>query len=611
MSKTNEEDKKDEKNQTNKKEKKPSVLKRLTPYMGKKKILFPIALTLSGLSAVLNLLPFVFIWLIVREIFKNPQNINVQSVSFYAWMTLGSALVSMLAYFLALMSSHLAAFRVEVGMRKTAMEKIINMPLGFFDKNSSGKMRKIIDDNASQTHTFLAHQMPDMSATFVAPITLLVLLFVVDWRLGLVSLIPIALGFISMSFMMTEAGEKFRRQYMDQLEEMSSEAVEYVRGIPVVKTFGQSVFSFKRFVGSITKYKEMVFAFTKMWNKPMAFYQVIMQTAAFFLVPFALLFIGRGDNLPLVLTDFVFYLLIAPNFTLLLMRSMYFQENVTIAGQIMDRFDKILSYPEMVFINAANVKEEEKPQKNNLEFKNVSFAYEGANKNALNDISFSVNEGETVALVGASGGGKTTIARLATRFWDTKEGEVLVGGTNIRDISHEDLMKKISFVFQNTKLFKTSLKENIVYGKEHVSEDDVKRAVELSQSKEIIDALPDGLDTIIGTKGTYLSGGEQQRIALARAILKDAPIVLLDEATAFADPENEHLIQAALKELSKGKTTLMIAHRLTSVVDADKILVVQDGKIVQSGKHKDLLKDSGIYSTMWNEYQESIDWKIN
>lgn len=611
MSKTNEEDKKDEKNQTNKKEKKPSVLKRLTPYMGKKKILFPIALTLSGLSAVLNLLPFVFIWLIVREIFKNPQNINVQSVSFYAWMTLASALVSMLTYFIALISSHLAAFRVEVGMRKTAMEKIINMPLGFFDKNSSGKMRKIIDDNASQTHTFLAHQMPDMSATFVAPITLLVLLFVVDWRLGLVSLIPIALGFISMSFMMTEAGEKFRRQYMDQLEEMSSEAVEYVRGIPVVKTFGQSVFSFKRFVGSITKYKEMVFAFTKMWNKPMAFYQVIMQTAAFFLVPFALLFIGRGDNLPLVLTDFVFYLLIAPNFTLLLMRSMYFQENVTIAGQIMDRFDKILSYPEMVFINAANVKEEEKPQKNNLEFKNVSFAYEGANKNALNDISFSVNEGETVALVGASGGGKTTIARLATRFWDTKEGEVLVGGTNIRDISHEDLMKKISFVFQNTKLFKTSLKENIVYGKEHVSEDDVKRAVELSQSKEIIDALPDGLDTVIGTKGTYLSGGEQQRIALARAILKDAPIVLLDEATAFADPENEHLIQAALKELSKGKTTLMIAHRLTSVVDADKILVVQDGKIVQSGKHKDLLKDSGIYSTMWNEYQESIDWKIN
>lgn len=594
-----------------KKKKKPSIFKRLSPFMGKRKILFPLSLMLSGLSAILNLLPFVFIWFIVREIFMSAQdisNMNMQNISFYAWMTLGSAFASMLIYFLSLTFSHLAAFRVEVGMRKTAMQRIINMPLGFFDKHSSGKMRKIIDDNASQTHTFLAHQMPDISATVLSPLILLVLLFLIDWRLGLVSLIPVVLGFMSMSFMMTSGGEEFRKQYLDYLEEMSSEAVEYVRGIPVVKTFGQSVFSFKRFVDSIMRYKEMVYAFTLMWNKPMAFYIVIMQSAAFFLVPFALLFIGRGDNIALVLTDFVFYLLIAPNFTLVLMRSMHFQNNVSIANQVIDRFDEILDYPKMVF---ANNNEDENLPKNNLKFKNVSFAYEGANKNALNNISFEVGEGETVALVGASGGGKTTIARLAARFWDTQEGEVLIGETNIRDISQEKLMEKISFVFQNTKLFKTSLKENIVYGKSQVRENDLNRAIELSQSKEIIDRLPNGIETVMGTKGTYLSGGEQQRIALARAILKDAPIVLLDEATAFADPENEHLIQAALKELSKGKTTLMIAHRLTSVVDADTILVVQGGKIVQSGKHKDLLKDSGIYSTMWNEYQQSIEWKIN
>lgn len=608
MSETNIEDKKNEKNKTSKKEKKPSVLKRLTPYMGKKKILFPISLTLSGLSAGLNILPFVFIWLIVREIFNNPQNISVQNVSFYAWMTLGSALLSMLIYFFALMSSHLAAFRVEVGMRRKAMQKIISMPLGFFSKHSGGKMRKIIDDNASQTHTFLAHQMPDMSATVIAPLILLILLFIVDWRLGLVSLIPVVLGFIAMSFMITAEGLKFRKQYMDYLEDMSSEAVEYVRGIPVVKTFGQSVFSFKRFVDSITKYKEMVYAFTIMWSKPMSFYSVVMQSAAFFLVPFALLFIGRGDNIALVVTDFIFYLLIAPSFTLVLMRSMHFQNNASMASQIIDRFDGILQHPEMAF---SNRNEEEKPQKNHLEFKNVSFAYEGANKNALSNISFKVNEGETVALVGASGGGKTTVARLAARFWDTKEGEVFIGDRNIREISKDDLMEKISFVFQNTKLFKTSLRENIIYGKKDVTQKDINRAVELSQSKEIIDALPNGLDTVIGTKGTYLSGGEQQRIALARAILKDAPIVLLDEATAFADPENEHLIQAALKELGKGKTTLMIAHRLTSVVDADKILVLHAGKIVQRGKHKDLIKDGGIYSTMWNEYQQSIEWKVN
>lgn len=588
-----------------KKQKKVSVLKRLLPYMGKKKFLFPVSLGFSGVSSVLNLLPFVFLWFIAREFFAGSGEPDMGRVNLYAWLTLASAGLAMLMYFAALMASHLAAFRVEVGMRKVGMERIISMPLGFFDTVSSGKMRKVIDDNASQTHTFLAHQLPDLSGTILAPLVLFVLMFVVDWRLGLVSFIPLVLGMISSSSMMTEKGKAFRKVYLDKLEEMSSEAVEYVRGIPVVKTFGQSVFSFKRFVASITEYKDMVYAYTVSFNKVYSFFQVIMQTAAFFLVPFALLFIGRGENLGLVITDFIFYLLVAPSFTVLFMRSMYFKNNASIAEEAINRFDALLKYPEMVFEDGGEL-----PSGNSIEFKNVVFAYDGSDKNAVDGISFTVAEGERIALVGASGGGKTTIARLAARFWDVTSGDIFIGGVNVKDISKYNLMEKISFVFQNTKLFKTSLRENIVYGKEGISEADIDRALELSQSKEIIDYLDDGLDTVIGAEGTYLSGGEQQRIALARAILKNAPIVLLDEATAFADPENEHLIQKALRELSKGKTSIMIAHRLTSVQDVDRILVVDKGKIVESGSHSELLARGALYKTMWNEYQKSVEWRV-
>lgn len=593
----------------NKKKKKPSTLKRLLPYMGNKKALFPIAMIFSGISSVLNLLPFVFLWLIAREIFIAPENMNMESVSFYAWMALLSTFVAIFSYFLALVFSHLAAFRVEVGMRKAGMEKIIRMPLGFFDKNSGGKMRKIIDDNASQTHSFLAHQLPDLAGSVVSPMVLLLLLFVFDWRLGLVLLIPLGLGIFAMSRMMSSQGEKFRIAYMNSLEEMSSEAVEYVRGIPVVKTFGQSVFAFKRFVDSILKYRDMVNSFTLLWNHPMSFYTVIMQAAAFFLVPFAILFINSGNNIAEVLTDFIFYLVIAPNFAVVFMRSMYFMQKSELAAQILDRFDAILQYSTIEFPEHSQPFSKEENLQNDLEFKNVVFSYT-SEKNVINNISFQVEAGQRVALVGTSGGGKTTLARLAARFWDVGEGEILIGGVDIRRISQKDLMQKIAFVFQNTKLFKTSLRENIVYGKENVSESEIQRALELSQSQEIIDTLPRGLDTVIGSKGTYLSGGEQQRIALARAIVKDAPIVLLDEATAFADPENEHLIQKALKELSKGKTTLMIAHRLTSVQDADKILVIDGGCIAEQGSHNELLQKGGIYNVMWNEYQKSVDWKI-
>ncbi|WHH58693.1 ABC transporter ATP-binding protein [Petroclostridium sp. X23] len=587
------------------KEKKIFILKRFTPYMGKRKVLLPLSLVLSGISAVLNILPFVLVWYITRNILSAPQSIDISNVSFYAWLAFASAIGGIVVYFCALMSSHLAAFRVEVGMQKVGMGKILSMPLGFFDKHSSGKIRKIVNDGAATTHTFLAHQLPDMAGSVVSPIILTALIFIVDWRMGLASLVPIILGFITMRFMMSSEGKKFQKMYYDSLEEMSSESVEYIRGIPVVKTFGQTIFSFKRFYDSIIKYKEMVYAYTLLWQKPMSFYTVIMQSAAFFLIPMAIFLIGRGENLPLVLADFIFYILISPIFTMLLMKSMHFQQNTLIAEQAIDRLDNLLDYPSMSYME--NTK---KIKKYSLEFKDVVFSYAGSDKNTIDKISFKLNEGETIALVGASGGGKTTIARLAARFWDVDEGEVLIGGINVKDIPKKELMNNISFVFQSTKLFKGSLRENIVFGKENVGEEEINKAIDFSQSREIIENLPDGLDTVIGSKGTYLSGGEQQRIALARAIVKNAPIVLLDEATAFADPENEHLIQKALKELSRGKTTLIIAHRLTSVQNVDRILVIESGRIAEEGTHEELLKKGGIYKTMWDEYQKSVTWKI-
>jgi ATP-binding cassette subfamily B protein len=587
------------------KKEKEFVLKRFTPYMGKKKALLPLSLVLSGLSAVLNILPFVLVWYITRDILSAPKSMVYSNISFYAWLAFASAIGGIVVYFCALMSSHLAAFRVEVGMQKVGVKRIMTMPLGFFDKHSSGKIRKIVNDGAGTTHSFLAHQLPDMAGSIVSPIILIALIFIVDWRMGIASLVPIILGFITMRFMMSSEGKKFQKMYYDSLEEMSSESVEYIRGIPVVKTFGQTIFSFKRFYNSIIKYKEMVYAYTLLWRTPMSFYSIIMQSASFFLIPMAILLIGREEDIALVLADFIFYILISPIFTTLLMKSMHFQQNALIAEQAIDRLDNLFDYPSL------NDSDNTKNIKNySVEFKNVIFSYEGSDKRAIDKISFKLNEGETIALVGASGGGKTTIARLAARFWDVGEGEVLVGGINVRDIPKEELMDNISFVFQSTKLFKGSIRENIVFGKKNVTEKEINKAIDFSQSKEIIENLHDGLDTVIGSKGTYLSGGEQQRIALARAIVKNAPIVLLDEATAFADPENEHLIQKALKKLSRGKTTLMIAHRLTSVQNVDRILVIESGKIVEEGTHEELLNKGGTYKTMWDEYQKSVAWKI-
>lgn len=579
-----------------------NTLTRLSHYMGNRKILLPLSMLLSAASALAGMMPFVFIWLIVRELLGVA---DTGQVSVYAWWAAGSAIIGVVLYFLALMSSHLAAFRVEKNMRREAMRKVVAMPLGFFDQNTSGRIRKIIDDNASITHGFLAHQMPDLATTILIPLLALVMVLTFDWRLGLACLVPIIAALGLMASMMGGKSMEFMRIYMTSLEEMNAEAVEYVRGIPVVKVFQQTIYSFKNFHRSIMSYNQMVLRYTKSWMFPMSAYTVIINGFVFLLVPVAILLIGRTGEYATVLLNFFLYILITPVFSQSIMRSMYLQQALGQAGEAIDRLDNLTS-AETLATAAKTI-----PVKQfDIRFDQVSFAYPGATQKAVDGVSFSIPAGKTVALVGASGSGKTTIARLVPRFWEASEGTVSIGGVNVRDIDSEELMKHISFVFQNTKLFKTTLLENIKYGNPSASLEEVNRVVDLAQCRDIIDKQPLGLDTRIGAEGTYLSGGEQQRIVLARAILKNSPIVVLDEATAFADPENEEMIHQALGKLTRGKTVLVIAHRLTSITDADEILVMEKGRIAERGSHQELLKQGGIYLNMWNEYQQAVRWTI-
>lgn len=573
--------------------------------MGKRKVLLPAAMLLSALSALAGMLPYILIWLIVRELLEHGEITSSGNVVTYAWWAAGMAVASIVLYFAALMSSHLAAFRVESNLRKEAMRQIVRMPLGFFDINTSGRIRKIIDDNAGVTHSFLAHQLPDLAATFLVPLVAAILIFVFDWILGLACIVPVIIAMLVMGFMMNAEGRQFMKSYMTSLEEMNTEAVEYVRGIPVVKVFLQTIYSFKNFHRCIMNYNKMVFGYTRMWEKPMSLYTVIINGFVFFLAPLAILLIGYSGNYASVLLNFFLFVLITPVFSQSIMKSMYLNQALGQASEAIGRLENLVAYEHLTVV------EHPQPVKEfSIQFEKVSFSYPGANQKAVDDVSFTIPQGNTVALVGASGGGKTTIARLVPRFWEATEGKVLIGGINVREIAPEELMKYISFVFQNTKLFKTSLLENIKYGNPDATMEEVERAVDMAQCREIINKLPLGLNTKIGTEGTYLSGGEQQRIVLARAILKNAPIIVLDEATAFADPENEHLIQQALKELTKGKTVLMIAHRLSSITDADNILVIDKGKIAEQGTHANLLGKQGIYYHMWNEYQQSVRWTI-
>jgi len=570
------------------------------PYAGKKSVLLYIAMVMSAVSGIMVLMPMVFIHRIVNTLILN-ETVDfsyVRENSIYAAAFAGLGLC---IYLIGLVLSHIFAFEVEDTIIKTSVKKLIHKPLGYFDDKESGRIRNVIVSGASETHSFLAHQLPDMAMTIISPIVLLVFFFMFNWKLGLASMIPMIIGMVLMSAMMTSETKKMKDEYYAGLSELSSQTVEYVRGIPVVKTFAQSVESFNKLYSLIIKIKDGVLKLTMSYTNKMSWFETVSTSTAFFLVPVALLLIKCNGNLSNVVADSVIYFLIGPTFAVFIMRSATITQFSYFAELALNKIENILEFDDFMYGDKTS-------SDVGIEFKNVSFSY--GDENVLDNISFKVNKGERVALVGSSGSGKTTVARLAARFYDITSGEIFIGGINIKDFEKEALMKKIAFVFQNSKLFKMSLRENLLIGKPDATDEEIESALINSGSKEIIERLENGLDTVYGTKGTYFSGGEAQRLSIARAFLKDADIIILDEATAFADPENEHLIQESFKKLSKNKTTLMIAHRLSTVIDADKILVIDKGKIIEEGTHTDLIDMNGHYKKLWEEYQKSVNWKI-
>lgn len=522
----------------------------------------------------------------------------------YGWAAVGFAILSMLVYVCALMCSHLAAFRVQANIRTSLMRHILTLPMGFLDKDGTGKIRKIVNESSAATETYLAHQLPDQAGAIATPAGLLVLLMVFDFRLGLLSLIPVVAAFLIMGAMTGQRMKDKMEEYQNALDEMSSEAVEYVRGIPVVKTFGQSVFSFKRFQTSIQKYEKWTIAYTKEMRIPMTVYTTAINTVFAVLIAATFFFTGKGGDNTFLL-NLLFYIIITPIITVTMNKIMYSSENQLIVADAISRIESILEKKPLPETTKA-----QDPENSSITFENVSFCYEDAGRDALHQINLSIKEGEHVAFVGPSGGGKTTLASLVARFFDTTEGRILIGNKDVKEISSKQLMDMVSFVFQDSKLLKTSILENARMGKKEATREEVMQALKEAQCEDIIAKLPDGIDTVIGSNGTYVSGGEAQRLSIARAMLKNAPILILDEATAFADPDNEAKVQEAFSRLSKGKTVIMIAHRLSSIVDADRICVLKDGSIAEEGTHETLLQKNGVYAHMWEEYNKSVQWKV-
>lgn len=584
--------------------KKQSNLFRLMGYAGKHRILTYLSWILSVISALVALVPFWYIWRIVRDVLAvAPDFAHAEHIARYGWFAVLFAVISVVVYIAALMCSHLSAFRVASNIRKTLMRHITTLPLGVTEAYGSGKLRRIVNTSSAATENYLAHRLPDKAGAIATPFGLLVLLFAFDWRLGLLSLIPVALGFLIMMKMTGTGMERKMREYQNALSSMSNEAVEYVRGIPVVKTFGQTIFSFKRFKAAIDNYEKWVIAYTKELRLPMMFYTTAINGVFAFLIAGGIL-LSRGGVTTELLLNLIFYIVITPVIGTTLTKIMFMSEDAMIVGDAINRIDEVLKEKPLPESAATN-----EPKDNGVILEHVSYSYDGK-KNALNDVSLIIEPGQTVALVGPSGGGKTTLANLIARFFDPQKGRVLIGNTDTRAIPKETLMNKVSFVFQNSRLLKTSILENVRMGNPAASRAEIMHALEAAQCMDIIEKLPNGVDTVVGGDGVYLSGGEQQRIAIARAILKNAPILILDEATAFADPDNEVRVQQALSALSKGKTVVMIAHRLSSITRTDCIYVLQDGEIIESGTHRRLIDQNGVFAHMWNNYSESVEWKI-
>lgn len=585
--------------------KKESSLSKLLAYAGKFRYLTIASWILSVISACLALIPFYYIWRIMKEVLSvAPDFGKAAHLKEYGWAAVGFAILSMLVYVCALMCSHLAAFRVQANIRTSLMRHILTLPMGFLDKDGTGKIRKIVNESSAATETYLAHQLPDQAGAIATPAGLLVLLMVFDFRLGLLSLIPVVAAFLIMGTMTGQRMKDKMEEYQNALDKMSSEAVEYVRGIPVVKTFGQSVFSFKRFQVSIRKYEKWTIAYTKEMRIPMTVYTTVINAVFAVLIAATYFFAGKeGDNT--FLLNLLFYIIITPIITVTMNKIMYSSENQLIVTDAISRIESILEKKPLP--ETAHAQE---PENNSITFENVSFRYEDGGRDALHQINLAIKEGEHVAFVGPSGGGKTTLASLVARFFDTTEGRILIGNKDVKEIPSRQLMDMVSFVFQDSKLLKTSILENVRMGKKDATREEVMQALKEAQCEDIIAKLPDGIDTVIGSSGTYVSGGEAQRLSIARAMLKNAPILILDEATAFADPDNEAKVQEAFSRLSKGKTVIMIAHRLSSIVDADRICVLKDGSIAEEGTHETLLEKNSVYAHMWEEYNKSVQWKV-
>lgn len=580
---------------------------RLLNYSGNYKYLTIVGMFLSALSAICLLVPFVYIWDVVNALlavapdFTKAQNLDVYAINAFTFAVLGIIL-----NFFGLMGTHLSAFKNEKNMKDAAIKHLLKLPLGYFSNHTSGGLRKIIDYSTAKTEIFLAHQLFDLTGAIVTPIVFLILLFSFDWRLGLICLIPIILCFVFMYPMFSKESRNSMEKYEKYLEEMNGEAVEYVRGIPVTKAFQQSIYSFKNFINAIKNYGKFSAEYSMSTHIPMTAFTVSINGFFALLIPAGILLAGSVVDVKFF-ANFMFYIIFTPICAVMMMKIMTVSQDWMLASCALDSIEAILN--ENPLVDPINP---QKPKNHSIEFEGVYFDYENADgdKHILNDVNLKINENETVALVGPSGGGKTTIASLIPRFWDVNQGSIKVGDVDVRSISTKELMKNISFVFQNTTLFKDSIYNNVAIGRKGASRDDVKKALSLTQCDDIIDELPDGINTVIGSEGTYLSGGQQQRIALARAVLKDAPIIILDEATALADPENEYLIQKAISEITKDKTVIMIAHRLSSVKNVDKIYVVENGRIVEEGNHHTLIDSGGIYSRMWDEFNQSIQWKV-
>ena len=585
--------------------KKQSNLSRLLDYAGTYRILTYLSWALAAAGALLALVPFGYIWRILREVIEvAPQYENAVHVTQYGWMAVAFAVVAVLTYIAGLMCSHLAAFRIATNLRLAMVKHIATLPLGAIEQFGSGKLRRTISETAGAAETYLAHQLPDQAKAMATIAGLLTLLLAFDWRLGLLSLVPVALAFAVMTSMTGKKMQEQMTQYQNALADMSGEAVEYVRGIPVVKTFGQTVFSFKKFKGTIDNYERWVIAYTKQLRWPMIFYTLAVNSVFVFLIAGAFLFASGGTDGGALL-NLLFYIIITPVISLTLTKLMFMSENGMIVQDAITRIDRVLESPSLSCSNAPK-----HPKDSSVALEHVTFNYDGV-KNALEDISLSIGTGQTVAFVGPSGGGKSTLAALIARFFDPQSGKISIGGANVKDIDKSELMDTVSFVFQNSRLIKGSILDNVRMGKPNATDGEVLAALRAAQCMDIIEKFPDGVRTVIGSQGVYLSGGETQRLAIARAMLKNAPVLILDEATAFADPDNETKVQAAFNALAKGRTVIMIAHRLSTVVNADRIYVLKEGRLAESGSFAELSGQAdSLFGTMWRDYQQSVQWKV-